>query len=209
MNEVMIEQIRIAPQKNLFDYMGNVVGNSFFPTLREGLILEFGVHVGNTLKVISSCTNRPVFGFDSFEGLPEYWSGAGGLPAGTFACDPPMGLKENVVLIKGWFENTVPPFCNIFKSLNKVSLMHIDCDVGSGATTVLNNFQEVDMFQDGTIIIFDEIMGYPGWEEGEFQSFNNFLDTSGYKWECIGRHGGDPENILTGGEVKAAFRIFN
>jgi hypothetical protein len=198
MNTEMIEAIRNAPKVSMFHYM---------QMIKEGMVIEFGVHVGSTLKIIFSQTDRVVYGFDSFEGLPEYWTGAGGLPAGHFACDPPIHLRENVILVTGWFEDTVPPFCERFKD-EKVAFMHIDCDVGSGARTVLNNFKEKNMFQDGTIIVFDEIMGYPEWEKEEFAAFNDFLDETGYKWECIGMHGGDPNNLELGGEVKAAFRIY-
>ena len=37
------------------------------------LWLEFGVASGRTINYISTFTNDTVYGFDSFEGLPEKW----------------------------------------------------------------------------------------------------------------------------------------
>src|SRR5258708_5451681 len=59
----------------------------------EGMILEFGVERGDSLRHLSRRTDRTVHGFDSFQGLPEDWHGtfekrgkfstAGRLPAGA------------------------------------------------------------------------------------------------------------------------------
>jgi len=202
-NPEMIKSIKDAPFMYLFNY---------FDDTKDGLIIEFGVHIGNTMRLIQHCTDRPVFGFDSFEGLPESWTGAGGVPAGHFACEIPTGFRENVVLIKGWFEDTLKPFCEGVKfnvnGNNKVSVIHIDCDVYSGARTIFNILKDYDMFQDGSIIIFDEMMGYPDWENGEFKAFNQFLqEDPRWNWECIGFHGGNQNKLEDGGEVKCAFRL--
>ena len=37
----------------------------------EGLWLEFGVYKGKSLRKIAGLTRQAVFGFDSFEGLPD------------------------------------------------------------------------------------------------------------------------------------------
>jgi hypothetical protein len=39
----------------------------------DTLWLEFGVASGNTINYISRFTQDTVYGFDSFEGLPEKW----------------------------------------------------------------------------------------------------------------------------------------
>jgi len=63
------------------------------------MCLEFGVATGATLrKIATSFPSRSVYGFDSFEGLPEDWRGDGVTwnPKGTYACDPPVDLPNNV-----------------------------------------------------------------------------------------------------------------
>ncbi len=44
---------------------------SIAPT--DGLILEFGVASGRTIRHIGALTDRSIHGFDSFKGLPESW----------------------------------------------------------------------------------------------------------------------------------------
>src|SRR5262245_38435125 len=39
--------------------------------LADGLVLEFGVHEGESLQFIANRVDTYVYGFDSFEGLPE------------------------------------------------------------------------------------------------------------------------------------------
>ncbi len=49
----------------------------------DGLILEFGVYKGETINFIASkLRDKVIYGFDSFEGLPEDWRS--GFPKGTF-----------------------------------------------------------------------------------------------------------------------------
>ena len=42
-------------------------------SIERGLVLEFGVFSGKSINHIASRTNLQVYGFDSFEGLPEAW----------------------------------------------------------------------------------------------------------------------------------------
>src|SRR5690349_3546926 len=76
----------------------------------QGLMLEFGVADGASLRYVAGRVPRPFHGFDSFEGLPEDWSGtferqgkfsrSGALPA----------VPPNVRLYPGWFADTLPRF---------------------------------------------------------------------------------------------------
>ena len=43
-----------------------------------------------------------------------------------------------------------------------------------------------DHFQHGTIIVFDELLNYPGWENNEYKALMEFLDETGYKCEYLG-----------------------
>src|ERR1700761_7111976 len=49
----------------------------------EGLILEFGVASGRTIRHLAAQTARRISGFDSFQGLPEAWRT--GFERGRFA----------------------------------------------------------------------------------------------------------------------------
>ncbi len=124
-----------------------------------GLVLEFGVYRGESINYIASKLPEDVcYGFDSFEGLPEFWRD--GFPPKTFRVQDlgKLKIRKNVVLVKGYFENTLPEFFKEHDS--KIKLMHIDSDLYSSAKTILNYTKE--HLQEGTIIIFDEFFNDPG-----------------------------------------------
>lgn len=148
----------------------------------QGLYMEFGVHNGGTIKKIAAATTQIIYGFDSFEGLPEAWYIC---PKGEFACDVPE-VPNNVILIKGWFEDTLPDFVEKHKH-EKIAFIHIDCDLYSSTKCVFDNFK--NMFGNGTIICFDELINYEGYENHEWKAWNEFLEQTNYKWECLGKYG--------------------
>lgn len=156
----------------------------FVEKAKDGLYMEFGVHTGGTIKQIAQFTTNKVYGFDSFEGLPEDWPGMHG--KGHFACDIPEDLPDNVELVVGLFQNTLPKFIKKHKK-EKVAFIHIDCDLYSSTKCIFDNLK--NNFQDGSVIAFDELIGYTGWEDHEYKAFNEFLEETKYRWECIGRFG--------------------
>ena len=145
----------------------------------ETLICEFGVYSGRTINHIAALTNKLVYGFDSFEGLPERWRD--GFKEGTFAVKALPIVRANVILIKGWFDKTLPPFLEEHKE--QVSFLHIDCDLYSSTKTI---FQFLgDRIKSGCVIVFDEYFNYPGWEEGEYKAFQEFVADAGMQYEYI------------------------
>ena len=99
------------------------------------LWLEFGVFNGNTINYISKFTDDKVYGFDSFEGLPEKWRN--GYDKGAFNMDGNFPrVNDNVVLIKGWFNETL---INFIQSHNKkVSFIHMDADLYSSTKYIFD-----------------------------------------------------------------------
>ena len=123
-----------------------------------------------------------MYGFDSFLGLEEDWSGWI-LPAGWFSTNGVMPKCEsNVKLYKGWFTETVPTFQTELG--NKViSLLHIDSDTYKPAKYVLNAL--VKNLRPGSIIVFDEYYGYTGWRLHEFKAFQEFVIEHNLKYKYI------------------------
>ena len=146
----------------------------------EGLILEFGVYKGETINYIAAKTSATVVGFDSFEGLPEFWRD--GFSKGEFAINNLPPVKENVILIKGWFDETLPVFISEHK-FDTVSYLHIDCDLYSSTKTILSALK--DNIKSGTVIVFDEYFNYPGWENHEYKAFKEFINENNYKYDYI------------------------
>jgi hypothetical protein len=136
---------------------------------RPGLYLEFGVYKGTSINLIASVTQSTVHGFDSFEGLPEDWRD--GHDKGEFRVAALPIVRSNVTLHKGWFSDTLPPFLD--KERASVCFLHVDCDLYSSTKTVFSSL--ADRLLPGTIIVFDEYFNYPGWQEGEYKAFMEFV----------------------------------
>ena len=142
--------------------------------ISEGrLICEFGVF-------IARLTSNTVFGFDSFEGLPEEWNKK--VPQGHFALKSLPAVRSNVTLVKGWFNESLPSF--LAQHAGAVGFLHIDCDLYSSTRTVFELL--APRLGPGTVIVFDEYFNYPNWEEGEHKAFTEFLDSTGLAADYIG-----------------------
>ena len=152
---------------------------------KEGLYLEFGVYSGRTLNHIAGQVDKPVYGFDSFEGLPERWRDS--LGAGHFKVNELPKVGENVTLVKGWFDQTLPKF--LATHPGDVAFLHVDCDLYSSTQTIFACL--APRIKPGTVIVFDEYFGYPGWREGEFKAFQEFIgrERLGFKYLSYNRKG--------------------
>ena len=150
------------------------------------LWLEFGVASGKTINYISKFTKDKVYGFDSFEGLPEKWRD--GFDKGVFSSNGILPkVNNNVELIKGWFDETLPKF--IKDQNKKVSFIHMDADLYSSTKCIFNCLK--DYIDNDCIIVFDELLNYPGFdgEKGELKAFYEFITENDVKYEWIGMNG--------------------
>jgi hypothetical protein len=148
-------------------------------TIRDGIVMEFGVFTGTTINYIAKKLPQfDIAGFDSFEGLPEFWRD--GFDKGFFTTPLPA-VEKNVTLVKGWFDQTLPEFEK--KDSRKIAYLHIDCDLYSSTKTIFSCLG--DKIVEGTVIVFDEYFNYPGWMEGEFKAFMEFLAETGKQYEYL------------------------
>lgn len=144
-----------------------------------GMALEFGVYTGSTLEVVAHARDRQqVYGFDSFQGLPEAWRP--GFPAGYFTLDnlPDVPGAELVV---GAFADTLPGF--VAGHRGPVDFLHIDCDLYSSTATVLEYVGP--LLRPGSIVVFDEYFNYPGWPEHEHRAWEEYVAQSGLRFEYV------------------------
>lgn len=151
------------------------------------LWLEFGVASGNSINYISGFTQDKVYGFDSFEGLPEKWRD--GFEKGAFHMNgTPPQVNSNVELIKGWFNETLQGFIQK-QAGKKVSFIHMDADLYSSTKYILNTLKE-HLDQD-CVIVFDELVNYPGFdgETGELKAFYEFIQENNIHYKWIGMNG--------------------
>jgi predicted O-methyltransferase YrrM len=151
----------------------------------EGLVLEFGVEKGLSITCLAQATDRTVHGFDSFQGLPDDWSGTGSV-RGTFDRRGQLPkVPGTVALHVGWFDATVPAF--LAEHAGPVALLHVDCDIYSSTKTIFALLAE--RIVPGTVIVFDEYYNYPGWRQHEYKAFQEFLAASGRSYDYLGYAG--------------------
>ncbi|MDO9441388.1 MAG: class I SAM-dependent methyltransferase [Beijerinckiaceae bacterium] len=145
---------------------------------KTGLFLEFGVAGGESIRQIAAFHAGPVYGFDSFEGLPEDWFAY--LRKGFFAQELPR-TPDNVTLVKGWFSDTLDGF--LAQHDEPVAFLHIDSDLYSSADFVLRRLEP--RLAPGAVVLFDEYWNYPGWLQHEFKAFREFIERTGlgYRYE--------------------------
>jgi hypothetical protein len=141
-------------------------------------------------------SSRTVYGFDSFEGLPETWARPDmTFRAGTFDVHGMLPVvRPNVVLVRGWFDATLPPFL-AEHSGESVALLHIDCDLYSSTKTVLEAL--APRFRPGTVVVFDELINYPNYEAHEWRAW----------WEIVDRYGLPFEWLAMNGDIQSADAI--
>ncbi|MGB8274725.1 MAG: class I SAM-dependent methyltransferase [Alphaproteobacteria bacterium] len=147
----------------------------------RGLVLEFGVERGASIRLLASRTSRPVHGFDSFMGLPEDWRGTFEQRGKFSQRGQVPSVPPNVTLHAGWFSETLPNF--LAENPEPAAFVHVDCDIYSSTKTVLDLL--ADRIGPGTIIVFDEYFNYPNWEEHEFRAFKEFVHARGLAYEYI------------------------
>ena len=145
-----------------------------------GDLVECGVSVGTgilnwaLLSELSGCT-RQILGFDSFAGFPpsidadRKADGAFQTEKGDYASPPELVLKvledgrvspqfvrDNVRLIRGFFDQTVKDYGG------RIALLHLDCDLYESYVVCLNALYP--RVVTGGIIMFDEYedLTFPG-----------------------------------------------
>lgn len=149
-------------------------------SIPNGLILEFGVYSGRTVSHIASFDAGKVFGFDSFEGLPEDWRDD--FRKGAFKRTDLPSVAANVELVVGWFKDTLPVF--LADHPGPVSFLHVDCDLYLSTQSIFQHLN--DRIGPGTVIVFDEYFNYVGWRNHEFKAFAEFIAATGLSYRYFG-----------------------
>ncbi len=175
---VLAQMPDAAVRRDRYDLLAFALGQA----PREGLVLEFGVAKGASLRHLAGLTPRTVHGFDSFQGLPEGWQGTPEA-AGAFSTKGRLPkVPANARLHVGWFDTTLPGF--LAAESGPVALLHVDCDIYASTRVVLTLLAE--RIVPGTVIVFDEYFNYPGWRLHEFKAFQEFLAETGKSYRYLG-----------------------
>ncbi len=188
----LLVDMNLEAKKSTLDYIrANMVDAPYFekhPALvryalqqvgTDGLVLEFGVGRGKSMRWIASEVDGVVHGFDSFEGIQEHWNGN---PIGSFAQRKLPKVPDNVEFHVGYFDATLPGF--LAAHPEPVAFLHVDCDLYSSTVTIFEALGE--RLQPGAIVLFDEYYNFHRWQQHEFRAFQEFVERSGAKYEYIG-----------------------
>lgn len=150
----------------------------------QGMLLEFGVFQGTSINHIAKTLSnagdqRIIHGFDSFEGLSH--DGAGWVwEKGRFDRGGVLPqVENNVSLHKGWIDDTLPPFLEKYPN-EKIAFIHVDVDIYEPAKTILTLCK--NRLMPGSIIVFDELIGYAGWRFHEYKALYEVFDESEFEY---------------------------
>jgi methyltransferase family protein len=172
-----------------------------------GLLLEFGVFDGTSIRFLAERTERTVHGFDTFTGLPRddgiaVWKRH--RDRGTFDVNGKLpNVPANVMLYAGLFEETLPRFLQEHEG--PAALIHIDCDLYSSTRAVFSALGE--RIVAGTIILFDEYFNYPGWQFGEHRAFQELVKERKLEYTALGVASADPTRQEFGHYARLGVRV--
>ncbi len=178
--DFIIEQM---PDSLAFDTPRELMHHALSRVTVDGLYAEFGVNEGGTISYIAKQKpGRTIHGFDSFEGLPEDWSG-NAMAAGYFNRKGRLPkVPSNVVLHPGWFDATAPKFAA--ENAGPIAFLHVDCDLYSSTKTIFDALG--GRIVPGSVIMFDEYFNYPNWKAHEHKAFTEYQAATGRSFKYIG-----------------------
>jgi hypothetical protein len=172
----MPDALGFEAQRDLIEYALSVVET-------EGHFMEFGVFTGGTIRFMARRIKpRVIHGFDSFEGLPERWSGFSLGQSAFHRGGRQPRVPANVRLYPGWFDATLPEWLK--NNPGPAAFIHVDCDIYSSTRTILTLL--ADRIAPGTIILFDEYFNYPNWEQHEYKAFQEFVAARNLRYRYLG-----------------------
>lgn len=163
---------------------------SFRQRPSTGLLLEFGVYRGASINSFAQelqqkRDDRPIYGFDAFLGLSEDWAGHSVEKHAHFSLGGSAPeVESNVRLVTGWVEDTLPAF--LAQNPGPIAFIHIDTDTYTPCKTILALC--ADRLVPGTVILFDELLSYPGWRVGEYKALCESIDRDLYVWKAFAGH---------------------
>ena len=171
---------------NYFDRHWDLRSDAVKQVAKEGLLLEFGVNRGRSANFIcqlldEAADKRTLYGFDTFTGLTEDWGGVG--RAGLFDRNgKPPHLHKRVQLVTGDILQTLEPFLQAH--LEPIAFIHIDTDTYTPCAHILRNVRA--RLRNGTIIVFDELLGYPNYHSHELKALSEELPRTSYEFKSFG-----------------------
>lgn len=161
----------------------------------DELLLDLGVWLGWSTRLISDACGRPAYGFDTFSGLVEDWQIDDQIviKRGTFSLAEPLAqrfirdtgvsmhdglpaaLGRQVQFIRGSTYETLAPFLTD-RPAAPIVFFHMDLDTYESCLHALETCK--DRFIEGSILVFDEYLV----TNAEMQAFYEFQNRYELEW---------------------------
>jgi len=148
-----------------------------------GIYAEFGVSWGKSLTRLANFAPRDslFYGFDSFQGLQEDFTGTN-FAVGAFSTGGVLPkVPANVKLVPGWFRDSIPKFLREIDY--DFCFLHLDADTYDSTIEVLTLIRK--RITSGCIVVFDEYIGVPNWQNNEHKAWSEFTKKHRIKFEFI------------------------
>jgi hypothetical protein len=162
----------------------------------DELLLDLGVWIGWSTRLISDACDRTVYGFDTFEGLVEDWQIDDQvlIKRGTFSLTEPFAqrfiqdtgvslhdgvpdaLGRKVQFIRGSTYETLDPFL-ADRPAAPIRFFHMDLDTYESCLHALETCK--DHFVEGSVLVFDEYLV----TNGEMLAFYEFQSKYELEWQ--------------------------
>ncbi|WP_396931696.1 TylF/MycF/NovP-related O-methyltransferase [Mycolicibacterium sp.] len=160
----------------------------------DGLLLDLGVWIGWSTRLVADKTGRRVYGFDTFEGIVEDWQVDDGalVKAGALSIAEPWAQRliedtgvtiengipskegRDVEFVKGSTYDTLAPFLDAHPG--PIALFHMDLDTYESCLHALETCK--GRFEVGSILVFDEYLV----TNGEMRAFYEFQEKYGFEF---------------------------
>jgi hypothetical protein len=142
----------------------------------DGTVVKVGVHSGEGLLLLAERLHgREIYGFDTFTGLEHDWRP--GYTAGMLGQDEPPKVRGATV-VPGAYDETLPAFRA--EHPGPIALLHLDANEYSVTAKALELLG--DGLVPGSVVLLDEYVNYPGWQEHEFRAWTEFVERSGIEF---------------------------
>jgi hypothetical protein len=148
-----------------------------------GIYAEFGVSWGKSLTRLANFapSGSQFYGFDSFQGLQEDFTGTN-FGVGAFSTGGVLPkVPANVKLVPGWFRDSLPRFLNDVDE--NFCFIHLDADTYESTLEVLTLIRK--RIPSGCILVFDEYIGVPNWQNNEHKAWTEFSRKNRIKFEFL------------------------
>eukprot|EP00614_Pseudopedinella_elastica_P008948 CAMPEP_0172609082 /NCGR_PEP_ID=MMETSP1068-20121228/29115_1 /TAXON_ID=35684 /ORGANISM="Pseudopedinella elastica, Strain CCMP716" /LENGTH=408 /DNA_ID=CAMNT_0013412523 /DNA_START=1 /DNA_END=1227 /DNA_ORIENTATION=- len=133
-----------------------------------GQVYEFGIYDGHSMRSLWRTllpfrnTTKPfMWGFDSFEGLPDYKEERVGLwKQGQYAADPRDKLTSlfpgEVGFVKGWYSVSLSDRLIVDRAMRPAMYLGVDCDLYESTVPVLDWAFRTGIARPGTMVGYDD-----------------------------------------------------